>query len=163
LTAINFFHRYLSPAQISSASYPKRWAEELAKANSVFQLQPYQRNIGCGTFRVLKELGQDKKWFDVWPYHESPDSRFVLAEGYPSLFWRTILGKKKRHIDFLSEYIQKNFHQASLPVTDDDADAAVLAIGAYKTVQSGYLNRFESMPIHKKEGWILGLDVPRTQ
>ncbi len=77
----------------------------LAGANSVFSLLPYQRNIGCGSFRSLKELAQEPNWFCTWPFETLDLSPVVLAEGYPSLFWRTFLGAKKRDLSVLVSYL----------------------------------------------------------
>jgi hypothetical protein len=156
-TAVNFFHTFLSPDQIKRAEFPRRVAEELSGANSVFTLRPYQRNIGCGSYRVLKDLAEDSSWFNVWPFEDSLKKEFVIAEGYPSLYWREILGCPSRQSDKLNAFLKKNFQYTSLPKTSDDSDAAIIAVAGLHYLQAGFFNDFSSSQLTKKEGWIVGL------
>ncbi len=154
--AFAFFSQYLhDPAD--RANPPKRMAEKLACANSVFKRFPCQKNIGCGTYRVLKELSQKPKWFRLWPHEKVADARFVIAEGYPSLFWRQLLNSPTRRRSLLETYLDREFPGSAHPKTADDCDATVLAIGALRLLKDGYFQRFRSKRVHKQEGWILGL------
>lgn len=139
LTAFHFFNQYLSKNHI-----PNRQVEELVKANSVFKLKPFQKNIGCGTYRILKDLSEEKKWFSVWPF-EPTSMQFTLAEGYPSFFWKKYFKQSKRNHD----YLKVHFPQLKFKNLDQ-ADSFVLAYGA----------SYEKLiPIKnsKYEGWILGV------
>ena len=156
-TAVSFFHTFISPQQIKNSDYPSRVAEELAGANSVFKLRPYQRNIGCGSYRVLKDLAQDTSWFNVWPFEKNPQKNFVIAEGYPSLYWREILGASRSQSEKLFSFLEKNFQFASLPKTSDDSDAAILAVAGLHYLQTGFFNSLRLPPEHMREGWIVGL------
>ncbi len=156
-TAVSFFRTFVSPQQIENSDYPSRVAEELAGANSVFRLMPYQRNIGCGSYRVLKDLAQDLTWFSVWPFEKNPQKNFVIAEGYPSLYWREILGSSRRQSEKLNSFLEKNFQFACLPKTSDDSDAAILAVAGLHYLQTGFFNSLRLPPEHMREGWIVGL------
>ncbi len=144
ITAHSFFNHFLKNGPIKH-----RRIELKVKANSVFNLKPFQRNIGCGSYRVLKELSLEKKWFDIWPF-EKPKSQFIIAEGYPSYFWKTLLGSKKRDLSLL----QSHFKQLKFKNTDE-ADSFMLAYGALKSIQQINLKKIPR--IAKKEGWMLGV------
>ena len=143
-TAYNFFKQFLLSEVI-----PERTVETLVKANSVFNLKPYQKNIGCGSYRIIKNLAQDPTWFSLWPF-DKLDKQFIIAEGYPSYFWRTEFNCPRRDLKYLSEKFKKlNF--ANL----DHADSFVLAYGASKS-----LDKLSTIKLSKKtqhEGWILGV------
>jgi len=158
-TAYQFFRRYLPPPAFrrEGASYPQRTAEKLAGANSVFRKHPFQKNVGCGSYRVLKDLGVGPRWFRVWPQEEAGDAQFIVVEGYPSLFWRDVLGSRVRMPEVLRHFLAESFPQAHLPKTADDADAAVLAIGGARCLEAGYFELFPRAPTARAEGWILGL------
>lgn len=143
-TAYNFFNQFLI-----SKDKPERTVENLVKANSVFNLKPYQKNIGCGSFRIIKNLAQDPTWFSLWPF-EKLDKQFVIAEGYPSYFWRTEFKCARRDLNYLSRKFKKlNF--ANL----DQADSFVLAYGASKSLVQ--LSTFKLNKKIQHEGWILGV------
>lgn len=59
-TAYQFYQSF-----VANPAYPQRVAESKVNANSVFLLRPYQRNIGCGSFRTLKDLSIDSSWFSI--------------------------------------------------------------------------------------------------
>ncbi|MCC6138371.1 MAG: hypothetical protein IT287_07040 [Bdellovibrionaceae bacterium] len=143
LTAHAFFNSFLKTREL-----PQRQVEQLVKANSVFKLKPFQKNIGCETYRILKDLSQDTSWYSLWPF-EDAKRNFTIAEGYPSYFWKTLLGAKTRDLEFIKKQTGINFK------TVDQADAFMLALGALK---------FEALVLKKsqnkstqKEGWILGV------
>ncbi len=144
ITAYNFFSQFLRKSKIQH-----RRVELLVKANSVFNLLPFQKNIGCGSFRIIKDLAQDTKWFSLWPF-DSLKSQFIIAEGYPSYFWKTHLSSSHRNLSLLEEKFKKlKFKNL------DQADSFVLAFGASKSVKNlsdGYLKKN-----CKYEGWILGV------
>lgn len=165
LTAFYFFNSFLKPPgpsrliNLSSQNLetsikndlPQRKAEVLTKANSVFKLKPFQRNIGCGSFRVLKDLSKDTSWFSIWPF-QSSSKKIQIAEGYPSFFWKKFLHLSRRDLLLLS----KKFPQFEFN-SIDHADSFVLAWGAYETLKSK--NWPSKLPsISKKEGWILGFE-----
>ena len=144
ITAHAFFTEFLRDGVIEH-----REVERKVKANSVFRLKPFQRNIGCGSYRVLKELSQDTTWFDLWP-HQALQSQYAIAEGYPSYFWKHLLGAKSRDLT----YLKKKFKHLNFKTTDE-ADSFVLAYGAMNS-----LHQLDSKRIHpsaQKEGWILGV------
>lgn len=143
LTAYHFFNSFRKKSIVQ-----KRKVEILTKANSVFNLKPFQRNIGCGSYRSIKELAQDMTWFNLWPFQKMT-KQFIIAEGYPSYIWQNLFHLKKRDLSELKKLFPE-FNFKNL----DYADSFALAYGALK-----YQNQlFEKTPmIAKKEGWILGV------
>lgn len=145
LTAYQFFKQFLKKNK-----NPRRIVEEIANANSVFNLTPYQKNIGCGSYRILKELSSDKKWFCLWPFNLKTihKHKFVLAEGYPSYFWKMLFNSRTRDIQLL----KKRFNNLKIE-TVDHADSFILALGAKEC------SKQITQPVNKlkKEGWILGV------
>jgi hypothetical protein len=167
-------------------SFPKRQCEELAKANSVFQKHPFQKNIQTGTFRFWAELGESgKPWARLWPQdfkgEKSPrgSERKVLtalpivAEGYPSLLWREVFGFSTRSSKQLVERIQtdpefkkdlviESAWLKKIATHSDFADAFVLAYGGMKLHREGLLfsksvsENRIRQALHQ-EGWIAGL------
>jgi hypothetical protein len=144
VTAHAFFNQFLSEDGIEH-----REVELKVKANSVFRLKPFQRNIGCGTYRVLKELTQGEKWFNLWPF-EKLTSQYLIAEGYPSYFWKHSLGATSRDLDFIKRRFKSN-HFKSI----DEADSFVLAYGAMKSLAQIHAKKIPSLAL--REGWILGV------
>ena len=144
ITAYKFFGQFLKKSKIQH-----RRVELLVKANSVFNLQPYQRNIGCGSFRIIKDLAQDKKWFSLWPF-ENLNRQFIIAEGYPSYFWKIHLDSSHRDLSILENKFKKlKFKNL------DQADSFMLAFGASKSTKNLFDNRIKKNC--KCEGWILGV------
>ncbi len=143
-TANQFFNQFLISTDI-----PQRKVETLVKANSVFNLKPYQKNISCGSYRIIKDLSQDPNWFSLWPF-DKLDKQFIIAEGYPSYFWRSELNCKSRDLLFLS----KKFNKLKFSNLDQ-ADSFVLAYGASKSLK--YLLTIKSSARTRFEGWILGV------
>lgn len=147
-TAYSFFQSLLKQSNLSQI--PQRDLEIKLKANSVFNLTPYQRNIGCGSYRILKDLSTDQTWFDIWPHFMS-HKNCIIAEGYPSYFWKTIFKQKSRNL----EALKKLFPDLKFK-TIDEADSFVLAYGAHS-----FQNQIYKKPPKKflqYEGWILGYD-----
>lgn len=156
-SAEEFFAREFSSVYEMN-ELPRRACERLAKANSVFQSRPYQRNIQTGTFRIWSDLGGDLEsalardqerigtpradWFWLWrhePYERKPKTsrRIWIGEGYPSLSWRTIANAKTREPESLMKTLRGRFPELKLPrlsprgpvaMSADHADAVVLAV-----------------------------------
>ena len=146
LVAYYFFQSFINNSSI--AVNPRRTVDVLVNANSVFNLMPFQKNIGCGTYRIIKDLSEDKKWFDLWPF-EKCENQFIIAEGYPSYFWKNILNLNKRNLidlkNIFSDLEFKNMNQA---------DSFVLAYGSIKSIDQILLN---PPKIAGDEGWIFGV------
>lgn len=144
LTAHAFFNQFRKTDQT-----PHRKIEQLVGANSVFNLKPFQKNIGCGSYRIIKNLAEDRSWYSLWPF-DKPQKQFVIAEGYPSYFWKTYLKSHRRNLSIL----QNQF--ADLNVKNlDQADSFVLAYGAMQSVEQIYNFKTDSQT--QFEGWILGV------
>lgn len=148
-TAHAFFNDFLKSKKI----IPKRIVENIVKANSVFNLKPFQKNIGCGTYRIIKDLSVGQKWFSIWPF-EKPIYQFVVAEGYPSFFWKHLLNLRTRNVIELKLKLKTEIKKLDVD-TIDEADSFVLAYGAMKSVD--FMNNFKIDPKYKNEGWILGV------
>lgn len=168
-TAEKFFAQFLKNHR--GSLLPRRLCEEKSGANSVFLTRPFQRNIGCGTFRIWKELGAaPEKWFQVWGFDEAElhvqDGPWIF-EAYPSLFWKKVLGFSSRNPKDLVRFLQTSaprdldFQPRQLPLLLEDpdlCDSVVLALSALilQEKQNG-LWEIPSIPHLDKEGWILGL------
>lgn len=144
LVAHQFFQQFLR-----SDSLPERLVERKVGANSVFKLTPYQKNIGCGTYRILRDLAQDTSWFSIWPY-DTRTTQFTVAEGYPSYFWKHFLGAPSRNLSFLA----KKFRNLKFE-NIDQADSFVLAWGAMKCAPMMSQTKLDTRKSY--EGWILGV------
>lgn len=166
LTAHEFFQSFLREAgwrpPKAGPAWPRRRAEQVTGANSVFQRYPFQKNVACGSFRAIKELAADPSWCAVWPFEKIEDQRFLLAESYPSLLWRDHLKARSRSAEHLSAHLRKLYpKQPELhePLGPDAADAAVLAFGTRFLVEERAALAQKLPPeVAKYEGWILGLD-----
>ena len=149
---------------------PERTCERLANANSVFNRFPAQRNIGCGSYRILSDLangfsgdgrnGETK--ICVWPHQALNDAEITISEVYPSQMWRILgISSTRQEKSFLA-YCRKNLELVERvgggpKVSADHVDAAVSAIGARHVIEAqGF---FMSAAKHDfgNEGWILGL------
>jgi hypothetical protein len=144
LAAHSFFSQFLRGGQTQH-----RTVEKKVGANSVFRLKPYQRNIGCGSFRIIKDLSEGPQWFSLWPF-DRPRQQFTIAEGYPTFFWDNLFQTRKRSISLLESRF-KNLHFKTV----DEADSFVLALGAAKFKNQIVIPKIPK--IAKKEGWILGV------
>lgn len=168
-TAEMFFAQFLKSNR--TKKLPTRLCEDQSGANSVFLTKPFQRNIGCGTFRIWKDLGDaPEKWFQIWGFDE-PESHVQdgpwIFEAYPSLFWKKILGMPTRNAKHLVRYLktQSPFElkieskQFSLLLEDPDlCDSVVLALSAMILQEHGNeIWQIPKAPHLDKEGWILGL------
>lgn len=142
-TAYQFFNSFKSEFE-----KPERTVEIITKANSVFNLHPFQKNIGCGTYRILKDLSQDTKWYRIWPHQSiNQKNRVMIAEGYPSYYWKHWLKNSHRQLKW------KN-HTFS---NQDSADSFILAYaGLMFTQKKDFINIKIPAKI-KNEGWILGV------
>ncbi len=160
-----------------SQSKPTRTCERWARANSVFQLHPFQKNIQTGTFRLWRELGQaGEPWIRIWPQDRDQVSRSGpwLFEGYPSLLWRELLGLPTRDLSQLLPHVSRVLaeRQLSIRIAPDLAealarspglaDAWVLALGGalLQQDQALWLPHDPSSAEGRAaayEGWIAGL------
>lgn len=169
-TAEAFFGQFLS--EKNSRSMPQRLCETASGANSVFRTKPFQRNIGCGTFRIWKDLGSaPQKWFHIWGFDQptsQPRKGPWIFEAYPTLFWKKILGFPSRSPLSLPGWLQtkapKNliFDAQELSRLSEDpdlCDSVVLALGAWILQSRGEIWEVPSFPSLQKEGWILGLPL----
>lgn len=144
LTAHQFFIQFLN-----SSETPHRQVERKVRANSVFKMKPFQKNISCGSYRILKDLSADTSWCSLWPF-ENVDKQYTIAEGYPSYFWRQVIGLKTRNLDLLHEkFTHLQFE------TIDQADSFVLAYGAHHFKDQ--ITNFKRNSTTQYEGWILGV------
>lgn len=158
--AEDFFKQFWN--QLSSR-YPKRQCEDWADANSVFISRPYQKNIQTGTFRLWKEMSREEPWLSIWPFEqrEAP----VLIEGYPSYSWRKLFGFDERSPALLKSLTDRlGVAWTEKELTEDQADAAILALTGFYLSQSNKLlnplDNFKSSTKAFKEGWIAGLNQP---
>ncbi len=144
---------------------PQRRCEQKARANSVFTTKPAQKNIQTGTHRLWMDLGEETSWFDLWPSAKLTRS-VIIAEVYPSFFWREFFGFQKREPARIEELFSKlsiAFSRSSLTRYQqaDWADAAVSALGALRVLLDQRLlwegPRHDSTACY--EGWILGLPL----
>ena len=158
-TAYEFFISTL--LKNSAKEIPTREAERKAGANSIFRLRPFQRNIGCGTFRIWKELGVDPEWFSVWPLENKKTNSSVIAEGYPSFVWKNWIKASRGNKDALIHFAKSkgfkiNFGKSKTFLSVDQMDGCVLAL--YAAVEYKQLSLIDLPDIAiKKEGWIFGL------
>ncbi len=142
-TAFQFFNSFSKDLK-----NPERTVEVLTKANSVFNLHPFQKNIGCGTYRILKDLSLDTTWYQIW-CHQPTNSKtnVVIAEGYPSFYWKVWLKNSQRQNNWKNHKFNNQ----------DSADSFVLAYAGLKFSKT---NDFWNIKIPRKiknEGWILGV------
>lgn len=173
--AFDFFLQFLKPklrAHLKSNGrvvpplrLPERECERLANANSVFNRVPAQRNIGCGSYRILSDLAASfitdgkQSRIRVWPHQSIGDASITIAETYPSLMWKILGISRTRHEADFSSYCKSNLTvRKGSKASADHIDAAVSAIGARHVIENG--NYFRSKSNYKcgSEGWILGLD-----
>jgi hypothetical protein len=155
--AYQFFQTFLQN-KIQN-EFPTRVCEQLAKANSVFQKHPFQKNIGCGTFRIWKELGQNSDWFHLYPQDgdfSKLTKKPVIMEGYPSLIWKNLIQSNSRKTEALLKHLKQNkMNLLNTDIDADTADAIVLSLGAFEFYKNPKL---VDRPHLKAEGWILSLD-----
>lgn len=142
---------------------PERTCERLANANSVFNRVPAQRNIGCGSYRILSDLAagfgrMSGNTVCVWPHQALGDAEITISEVYPSQMWRILgISSTRQEKSFLA-YCRKNLELVNGPrISPDHLDAAVSAIGARHVIENQ--NFFKTAAKHGfgNEGWILGL------
>ena len=186
--AEEFFAKIWSLGSHSSSEeieLPRRTCEVLSRANSVFLTRPFQKNIQTGTYRIWKDLAQDKvdgkSWLNFWPMDAirlregnlsiKEIDRPFFFEAYPSLVWREILGSRTRQPERLKVLSTRALAQIGLEVNSRDwaifhrnpdaADAATIALGAlYLQEMNELFEPFENFfdePNLSEEGWIMGL------
>ncbi|MFN8943679.1 MAG: hypothetical protein ACK5WZ_03550 [Pseudobdellovibrionaceae bacterium] len=161
VTANSFYLQFLD--QTGNKEIPKRTCEVLTKANSVFKMTPFQKNISCGTYRILRELDDIK---NIHFFHLQKNPNFqkpMLAEGYPSLYWREFIQSRSRDLSYLKPWLKSlqvktNQSSAKLIHDPDYADATVLALTPWLIFQ-GFTSTnlaFEKFN-DPQEGWIFAL------
>lgn len=126
-----------------------RLIEEILGANSVFNLKPYQRNVGCGSYRILKDLSNNPGWYQLWPI-EKNNKPITICEGYPSYYWQNFYALPKRHLDSIKKMTQMDFKN------QDFADSYILALAAQKL--SHQVTKAKLPQVSEIEGWVLGVD-----
>ncbi|MEW5851706.1 MAG: hypothetical protein AB2A00_23150 [Myxococcota bacterium] len=155
---------------------PRRECELVARCTSVFQTRPFQKNIQTGTYRIWRDLTEDRaRWVNIWPFDDEttaiPRAPWVF-ESFPSLLWRTLLGLPTRDRTRLRNAVKDAYaargmtlrtHQWLRILDDADAsDAAVLAVGGPMMQREGRLwtpfEAFDDVENLRSEGWILGLN-----
>lgn len=138
----------------AKGGWPLRHCEKITSSNSVFQEHPFQKNIQSGTYRIWCDLGRSvekKQDMDLrfWPHDFSRQGSgmrpkgtpsMIIAEGYPSLYWRKIFGLASRQPAELRDAAKHAMKLLGWSVrcrdwevieSDPDlADAVVLALAA---------------------------------
>lgn len=145
IAANKFFHGWASEQKPGA-----RAIEKISGSNSVFDLHPFQKNIGCGTYRILRDLSLSRPDYMIWPFEVGQRGGYVMAEGYPSLYWKMLLGLRKRSL----ESIIQMFSDLKF-TTVDSADSFLLALAGLM-----YHNQVFRVPLDhicRREGWILGV------
>lgn len=128
---------------------PLRKIEKILGANSVFTPYPFQKNVQTGTYRILKDLSHDEKWYNILPYEKQNFNKYLI-EGYPSKAFKELVGTQ-RSIEnfyyFLATLDIKTTFYRSLTLDHIDSAMLVLQALAQKDLE---------IKIHKKsEGFIL--------
>lgn len=153
----------------SSVERPRREVEALAKANSVFQEKPFQKNIQTGTFRLWKELSLEPSWYRFPHLGEENDrKRIPIFEGYPSYSWKFLFQTKHRNPQnflplfkaFFPKYKISKSSNISIQKDSNLLDAAVLALHASTLPKLLFSLPKTSTLYPTQEGWILG--YPRS-
>jgi hypothetical protein len=150
---------------------PERRCERMANANSVFNRVPAQRNIGCGTFRILCDLAESIRKNNgqlcVWPHQPIWDSstlNMMIAETYPSLMWKILgISRTRQENAFYSYCKSKLTIISENKVSPDHIDAAVSAIGARELIEEKKYFHAAAKHDFGIEGWILGLDYKKKE
>lgn len=147
--------------EIGDGKIHRRKIEIQAKANSVFQEHPFQKNIQTGTFRFWKEISENRDDFYISALEKQKNKlQIPLIEGYPTHIWRTALKSKFRRPENLglilrelkSDLIWNRKHASFVKKDPNLADAFVLAFGAK------YLHKPVKFKRIHPEGRILGLE-----
>jgi hypothetical protein len=151
--AHEFFNSFLK----INEEVPKRNVEKIVSANSIFNLHPFQRNISCGTYRVLKDILEERLNFGIWPFENWQDFQFVLSEGFPTFYWKLLFQSKTRNVEVLHEFLKIHYPLVVLPKDPDFADALVLALAGRKLLDENF--HLMLLPNFSKisEGWIFGV------
>ena len=197
-----FFRNILKefrPDRHGDEKWPLRRCEQLASSNSVFQELPFQKNIQSGTYRIWCDLGRSLRKTNChavrfWPHdfttgHHASDTNearnmraagagqiMTIAEGYPSLYWKTYFGARTRRpedLQILATAALKNLgwsltcpHWEAITNDPNTADAAVLALAAFIMQSSSELfqrslscgpNSSAAVFHADFEGWIAGV------
>lgn len=109
-------------------------------------------------------------WFGIWQASSSEDRPPIwIFEAYPSLFWKKILGIRRRNSQDLIHYLKSQppgklevgSQNYQLLAGDHDlCDSLVLAVSSLELQAKKKLwNLPDSIPDLDQEGWILGLEI----
>ncbi len=147
----------------------KRPIDLLAKAQSLYSVLPYQRNIQTGTFRIWSDLGESPlDWITLYPWANPKNpAKPLLVEAYPSHAWRSMFGVKMRepHLlpkmmrSLLPEKIKITAKNETLIKTNPNyADAAVLALHAFLNFRQLKILSPHERSTLLKNGYIFGVN-----
>lgn len=129
---------------------PLRSIEKKLGANSVFTPYPFQKNVQTGSYRILKDLSSDEKWYNILPFEMDAQFEHHIIEGYPSKAFKELLNTKRSRemFNFFLESLDLAIYRQD-ELTLDHIDSAILALQAYAKENI-------SVDINSKsEGWIL--------
>ena len=145
-----------------------RQVDLLTGAQSVFRTHPFQRNIQTGTYRIWRDLAEESV-FDFWPWKTPQTSKkSQIAEGYPSLWARSVFGLKFRDAKGFLEACRKKPGGLEIHLSSKDQklimksgealDSAILALGSAILARNSPGWFQANRAVCKREGWILGLE-----
>ena len=156
-----------------TGTYPLRNCDRLARASSLFQTIPFQKNIQTGTYRIWRDIANEgKPWLHFWPFElRGGTYPWWAFESYPTFLWREVLGLKMRSSGLLRAAASRASHEAGLELRfngwkslvkhPDLADAFVIALsGAILQTRRALWEPESGMMTtgnKSQEGWILGL------
>lgn len=156
----------------ATTTFHRRECERVAGSNSLFQLQPAQKNIQTGTYRIWRDLAAsgDEDLFSFWPFDALGSGRAWVFEGYPSFYWKNLFGCRSRSAAGLKKVFAtvrgegiplRIKGKAAMSRNPDLADAGVLALaGLMLQRRERLFQPFESFPLFapaRAEGWIAGV------
>lgn len=160
-------------AEKKSKDLPRRKSEIKLKANSVFQIHPFQKNIQTGTFRFWKELAISSDDFFA-PAVDSLKNKksqtqakspkpIPIFEGYPSHSWLVLFQSNTRDSKKISKHMKKFFpllkwtlsHERKINKDANLADALLLALTLYKIDSNSCLQNLIKNTTPSSEGSIL--------
>lgn len=166
----SFFSKFLS----GKGNLPRRECEIISGSSSIFTTRPFQKNIQTGSYRIWRDLVSENSapWLNVWPFATPKDyikDAAWIFEGYPSFFWRELLGLRSRNASDLIKTLKtkslcSDFHFDSYSCLKSDpdlCDATVLALGGVLLQDRKKLitpfRGFWKLSETQTEGWISGI------
>ena len=144
-----------------------RDADLLTGAQSVFRPYPFQRNIQTGTYRIWRDLAEETA-FEFWPWKTPETSKkSLIAEGYPSLWAKSVFGLKSRDAKEFLEACREMPGGVEVHISSQDQkrilksgealDSAILALGSVMLARNSPGSFQTTKAVCKREGWILGV------